>query len=568
MGGRTRASARLPSTMRSRRKLRTLGTLYGLAHRELSEDRLLFSSFLLAALAYAAGHALTSLAAGLLAKTLLVGGVTSSGWGPLSLTLVGLVSASVKGGAAVWTATAKARMAHRVGNSVRGALAKNLLSQGAARKGPEIVARTALRIREVERGVDEGLLAFGQSAAQLVPLLGVLVVLSPKLALGSVLVLAPFGAGLALARRSWRSSHLRAMGLAERLHREVDELVRHIDVFRTYGAGPRLEAELSRLGERAGHMSARAESGRAALSSANEVLAAAGLLVVVLLSPHLGLENTGESLVPFAAVLFMSYRPLRDLGDARSAMLTGALAIESLEELTAPVADDEPLAASERLSPFPLAELVVEGIGSKRDSARTSFFAAPGEVVAIVGPTGSGKTTLLRALLGLEPDSVGSIRYGCEELCAASVGPSARPFAWVPQDAPVFTGTLTDNILLAGQDPESAHAALVAMGAERLDRECGDEWLGAGGRPVSGGERRLIGLARAIAQGAPVLLLDEPTEGLDELSEARVIAALAKLRGQRTVILVTHRKEPLRIADRVVRLGEPLSAERTTSRLP
>lgn len=541
--------------------------MYGLARRELSADRLLFGSFVVAALLYAGGHAVTSVAAGLLAKTLVVADPNPDGWGPISLTLVGLLSGLVKGVAAIGTATSKTRMAHRVGAAVRLRIAKRLLERGAASPAPEIVARTAVGIREVERGIDGGVLALAQAAAQLVPLVVVLVVLSPPLALGAAFVLVPFGFGVAAARRAWRRWQLDATRLAERIHQDMDELVRHVDLFRVYGAAPKLEAELARLGSLAERSSARAEGGRVGLSAANEVLAAAGLLVVLAVAPRVGFAMSGETLVPFAAVLFMMYRPLRDLGDARSTLWRGSLALETLEKLAAPAEAES--APSPRES-FPLAPLLVEAVGSVRGGERTSFAAEPGEVVAIVGPTGSGKTTLLRSLLGLEAEAAGTIFYGGEDLTGASVGPSSRPFAWVPQDAPIFTGTLADNVLLGRGDPEKARAALQAIGAERLWDECGDAVIGPSGRPVSGGERRLIGLARALVLGAPVLLLDEPTEGLDAAAEARVIDALARLRGQRTIVIVTHRKAPLVIADRVIALGaedRAISEPRTISRL-
>src|SRR5690606_33011828 len=175
-----------------------------------------------------------------------------------------------------------------------------------------------------------GVLAMAQAGAQLVPLIAILVMLSPPLALGAALMLVPFGVGVAAARRAWRRWQLNATHLAERIHQEVDELVRHVDLFRVYGAAPKLEAELARLSDLAERSSVKAEGGRVALSAANEVLAAAGLLVVLAVAPRLGMALSGETFVPFAAVLFMMYRPLRDLGDARSTMWRGAIALESL----------------------------------------------------------------------------------------------------------------------------------------------------------------------------------------------------------------------------------------------
>jgi ABC-type transport system involved in cytochrome bd biosynthesis fused ATPase/permease subunit len=175
--------------------------------------------------------------------------------------------------------------------------------------------------------------------------------------------------------------------------------------------------------------------------------------------------------------------------------------------------------------------------------------------VAIVGPTGSGKTTLLRALLGLEPGATGSIRYGGAELARAGVGPLWRPFAWAPQEAPVLAGSLEDNVLLARQDDRAVAEVLRSIGAERFFRECQGALLGASGRPVSGGERKWIALARAIASELPVLLLDEPTAGLDVVAQKAVLASLRDLRRTRAIVVVTHQRDAALWADRVVAIG-------------
>ena len=175
---------------------------------------------------------------------------------------------------------------------------------------------------------------------------------------------------------------------------------------------------------------------------------------------------------------------------------------------------------------------------------------APGTIAAIIGPTGIGKTSVLRVLLGLDPLVAGEVRYGARRLNGAAVGPAARPFAWVPQDAPVLGDTLEVNIAL-GRDVE-APAALAELGAVGLAETLGEEVLVPG--RISGGERQWIAMARALATGLPVLLLDEPTSALDPASQARLLEAIARLRGKRTVLIVTHRPEPLAIADVVVEL--------------
>jgi ABC-type transport system involved in cytochrome bd biosynthesis fused ATPase/permease subunit len=137
----------------------------------------------------------------------------------------------------------------------------------------------------------------------------------------------------------------------------------------------------------------------------------------------------------------------------------------------------------------------------------------------------------------------------------------------VPQDAPLLADTLDANVMLAAKDT-TTREMLDALGAARLVADLGEARLGGGAARVSGGERQWIVIARAMATRLPVLLLDEPTSGLDDASQARVLQAIAKLRGERTVLIVTHRPEPLAIADRVIRLGAQRQAPSTRRRGP
>jgi ABC-type transport system involved in cytochrome bd biosynthesis fused ATPase/permease subunit len=483
--------------------------------------------------------------------------------------LLGLGAATIKTIASAFSVYGQRRLAFVVSNGVRKEVAERVLA-GGSEGAAATVAAVALRLRDVERGVDEGLLTSVRALAQLAPLGVALIALSSQLALMAFLALVPFALLLALARRRFRAGYARAAALAETLHAAVDELVRHVDLWRTFGAQARVRTALDAAGERAGKAAARADAARSTLSGTNEVLAAAALLVAVGVAGRLPLGG-GTGLVAFAAVFFLTYKPLRDLGDARAAEERGADALASLDRLgKAHRKIAEPAATRS----WPLAPLEVDGVCVERDgvaTAPTSFRAGPGEIVAIVGPTGAGKTSLLRALLGLEPAS-GRVRYGGVELTDAPVGPAARPFAWVPQEPAVVAATLAENVALglpadAARDEEAvAREILGRIGAASLSARAGEP-LDAGGPTLSGGERQWLALARALASDQPVLLLDEPTAGLDAAAQRAVLEALLAVRGERTVILVTHRTEPLAIADRVVRIGDRLPAPVRADRL-
>jgi len=184
---------------------------------------------------------------------------------------------------------------------------------------------------------------------------------------------------------------------------------------------------------------------------------------------------------------------------------------------------------------------------------------APGETVALVGESGAGKSTVAALLLGLLEPTGGRISVGGVDLAACERTAWQRLVAWVPQRPGLLRGTVAENIRLgspAASDDAVCHAAALA-GADAFVRTLPtayDTIVGDGRRPLSPGERRRIGLARAILRDAPLVVLDEPTADLDPPSVELVARAVRRLATGRTVLLIAHRAELVARADRVVRL--------------
>lgn len=182
-----------------------------------------------------------------------------------------------------------------------------------------------------------------------------------------------------------------------------------------------------------------------------------------------------------------------------------------------------------------------------------------GEHVALLGRTGCGKSTLLQLLTRAWECDQGTIRLNDLPLDSLDEGALRAACAVVSQRVHIFSATLRDNLLLA--DPEASDAqlseALRAVGLDRLlDDRALDAWLGDGGRPLSGGEQRRLGIARALLHRAPLLLLDEPTEGLDAETERQILALLRQHCAQKSLLLVTHRLQGLAQMDRICVMDE------------
>lgn len=167
-----------------------------------------------------------------------------------------------------------------------------------------------------------------------------------------------------------------------------------------------------------------------------------------------------------------------------------------------------------------------------------------GEHIAILGRTGCGKSTLLQLLTRAWDPAEGEILLNNQLLGQFNEATLRRAMSVVPQRVHLFSATLRDNLLLASPGASDARLAqtLERVGLAKLLEDSGlNSWLGEGGRQLSGGELRRLAIARALLHDAPVMLLDEPTEGLDATTESQILDLLAEVMREKTVLMVTHR---------------------------
>ncbi|MFD3223721.1 MULTISPECIES: heme ABC transporter ATP-binding protein/permease CydC [Rahnella] len=182
-----------------------------------------------------------------------------------------------------------------------------------------------------------------------------------------------------------------------------------------------------------------------------------------------------------------------------------------------------------------------------------------GEHIALLGQTGCGKSTLLQLLTRAWDISNGALEINGHPVADYDEATLRKMITVVSQRAHVFNTTLRENLRMASPqstDEQIADALKQVDLHVLLENEGLNAWLGEGGRQLSGGEQRRIGLARALLHDAPLWLLDEPTEGLDAETEQHILALLHKHCQNKTLLLVTHRLHGLEALDRICVMEE------------
>ena len=388
-----------------------------------------------------------------------------------------------------------------------------------------------------------------------------------RFAVTSVVTVLIYGA-ITFVMSDWRIQHRRELTIAdsEAAGRAVDALLNY-ETVKSFGAEVRaVDGYDQALGDYA-RAAVKANVSLVLLNVVQAAIMSLGLgvmAVLALIEASEGRMGVG-GITASTLIMIQIYTPLNMLGFAYREIRQSFIDMEAMLALSrevpdvaeAPDAQDLPPAAHGRGG-----ALAFEDV-SYRHSARTeglrdmSFTAAPGQTVALVGPSGAGKTTVVRlALRLLDPQSGRVTIDGCDlrKVKAASL---RRAVALVPQEVALFNDTLKVNIAFARPESSEEEIWAAAEAAElgafiRALPEGMDTKVGERGLKLSGGERQRVGLARALLADPRVLILDEATSALDGKTEAAIQATLRRARQGRTTLVVAHRLSTVSDADEIL----------------
>ena len=341
--------------------------------------------------------------------------------------------------------------------------------------------------------------------------------------------------------------------------------LRNAEVIEAMGMLPNIRGRWSKLHLKALRLQALASDQAALFGGLTRFVRILMQSLVLGFGALLVIEGKMTSGMMIAATILVSraLAPVETLVANWKQLVSGRAAYRRLDELLR----THPARVAGLPLPRPKGAISVEGAavvvpGTRNTVLRgLTFSVAPGEVVAVVGPSAAGKSSLARLLVGIWPAAAGSVRLDGADIYQWNKDELGPNVGYLPQDIELFDGTVADNIARFGEltsDKIIAAATKAGMHELILRLPQGyDTPIGSGGSALSGGQRQRLGIARALYGDPALVVLDEPNSNLDEIGEKALAETVKELRAaHKTVILITHRMASLAVVDKLLVLHE------------
>jgi len=436
----------------------------------------------------------------------------------------------------------------------------------AAMRTGEVLSRLTTDIALVETLLTTSVSYALRNFLTMVGGLVMLFVVSPKLT-GMVLLIAPLLMGpIFLFGRKVRQLTVQSQDRFANAVGFAGESVDAIETVQAFGRVGSAVARFSDAVEAAFAVSLTRIKARAVMTVLIIVVMFGGVTLVLWLGAQdvLAGSMSPGALLQFVLLSVFVASAVGALGESWGDVQKAAGAMERVDELMRSAPAIAPPAQPVLLPEPPLGEVAMAGVHfaypGRPDLPALKGFSLtvrPGETVALVGPSGAGKSTVFRLLLRFYDPQSGLVSLDGVDVRQADPAEVRSRFAWVSQEAPLFSGSALENIRFGRESATEDEARAVADEAQALSfiealPEGFATPLGERGKSLSGGQRQRLAIARALVRDAPILLLDEATSALDAENEQLVQQALDQAMESRTTLVIAHRLATVLRADRIV----------------
>jgi ATP-binding cassette subfamily B protein len=436
----------------------------------------------------------------------------------------------------------------------------------------DLMTRSSSDISAVRVLVGFGAVSFISTVFAFVGALGAMIAVDPWLTLYA---LAPYPVLVALARGTNVTVHERTQAAQDQLgvlSARVQEHLAAMSVVRAYTMEAQAAAEFDRANGEYLRRSLALGRTLSQFVPLTGLITGLGALIVLWLGGRAVMDGrlTLGALVAFNGYLAYLAWPTLALGFTLSIVRRGLTSMERIQEIVATAPAPEPHATPLGGTPAIRFSNVTFAYEDRPPAlSEVSFEVEPGETVAVVGHTGSGKSTLGALLARLWEPPAGTVFVAGRDVVDMPLGTLRGALGYVPQEAFLFSRSITDNVTLGREtiapDVVRAAAAVAGVGDEVERFPAGWETVvGERGLTLSGGQRQRLALARALAGAPAILVLDDVFASVDAAKEEEIVENLRRAARGRTVLLMTHRLRAARAADRVVVLAEGRVAETGT----
>lgn len=353
----------------------------------------------------------------------------------------------------------------------------------------------------------------------------------------------------------------------------VEEVLSSIRVVKAFA---REDYEVKRLEEQGleqVEIALKARALKAKLTPAVNIIVAVGTCLVLWFGGRLALSGnlSAGSLVVFVWYLGKMYKPMQELSKLTDTYTKAAIGYERIQEVLATDREVKDLPGAKTAPRFK-GDIEFENVTFSYTPDTTtlkgvSFDIKAGQVAALVGPTGAGKTSIISLIARFYDPDKGTVAIDRKDIRRYKQKSLRQQISFVLQDTVLFHAPLWQNIAYGKPEAtrnEIIRAAELANAMEFIEKmpEGFDTMVGERGVTLSGGQRQRVAIARAVIRNTPILILDEPSSGLDAASEKLVFEAIDRLMKGRTTIVIAHRLSTIRSADIIFVVSDGQIAER------